>query len=73
MTMAGLAAIQFVAPPRRIDTDVVLRIATAAFALVLIPLEARPLVVLILLAGAMVAQVVYELLRHEAHAHGMPG
>jgi low temperature requirement protein LtrA len=73
MTMAGLAAIQFVTPPRRIDTDVVLRIATAAFALVLIPLEARPLVVLILLAGAMVAQVVYELLRHEAHAHGMPG
>jgi hypothetical protein len=71
MTMAGLAAIQLVTPPRRVDADVVLRLATAASALLLIPFEARPLVVLILIAGAMVAQVVYELLRHETHAHGV--
>ena len=68
MTMVGLAAIQLVTPPVLFDTDVRLRLATAAIELVLIPFGLRPLVVVLVLSGLLVAQVAYELLRHEEHA-----
>ncbi len=69
MTMVGLAAIELVAPPVLFDADFWLRLATAAFALVLIPFDLAPPAVVLLLAGALVAQVVFELARHEAHTH----
>jgi low temperature requirement protein LtrA len=70
MTMAGLAAIQLVVPPVLFDTDVRLRLFTAALALALIPLALRPLVAALVLTAALVAQVAYELLAHEEHATG---
>ena len=68
MTMFGLAAIELVAPPVLFDVDFMLRIGTSAFALVLVPFDVAPLTVLILLATVLVAQVVFELARHETHA-----
>jgi len=68
LTMVGLAAIQLVTPPVLFDTDVRLRLATAAVALVLIPFGLRPLVVVLALSGLLVLQVAYELLAHEEHA-----
>ena len=68
MTMVGLAAIQLVTPPVLFDADVRLRLATAAVALALVPFELRPLVVVLALSGLLVAQVTYELVRHEEHA-----
>lgn len=69
MTMVGFAIVELVTPPRTFDADVVLRTATAALALVLIPLGASPLTALVVLAAVLVAQVAYELARHEAHTH----
>ena len=68
MTMFGLVAIELVAPPVLFDVDFMLRIGTCAFALVLVPFDVAPLTVLILLATVLVAQVVFELARHETHA-----
>jgi low temperature requirement protein LtrA len=44
-------------------------VAVLALALALIPLDPSPLAALVVLAGLLVAQVVYELARHEAHTH----
>jgi low temperature requirement protein LtrA len=68
LTMVGLAAIQLVTPPVLFDADVRLRLATAAVALALVPFGLRPLVVVLVLSGLLVAQVAFELLRHEDHA-----
>lgn len=68
MTMVGLAVMAAVASSGRLDADVYLRITTAAFALLLVPLDLAPLTVVLLLASALVAQVVFELARHEGHA-----
>ena len=67
MTMFGLASIELVSARRLFETDFWLRVATAVFALVLVPFDLSPLTVVLLLAGALVAQVAYELARHEAH------
>ncbi len=69
LAMVGLGVIQLVAGTVVVDTDVVLRLLTAAIALVLIPLGLSPLAVLSVLAGVLVAQVVFELARHETHTH----
>jgi low temperature requirement protein LtrA len=69
MTMVGFAVVELVTPPRTFDADVVLRTVTAALALVLIPLGLSPLAALLLLVGVLVAQVAYELVRHDAHTH----
>jgi low temperature requirement protein LtrA len=69
MTMFGLGVIQLVAGTVVIDTDVVLRFVTAAIALVLVPFDLDPLVVLSIFAAVLVAQVVFELARHETHTH----
>jgi low temperature requirement protein LtrA len=68
LTMAGLAAIQLVTPPVLFDVDVALRVGTAVVALALVPFDLSPLVVVLVLAGLLAAQVVYELLEHEEHA-----
>jgi low temperature requirement protein LtrA len=67
MTMAGLAIIQLVSGTAYFDTDFFLRLGTAALALLLVPFDLAPLTVLLLLAAVLVAQVAYELVRHEAH------
>jgi low temperature requirement protein LtrA len=67
LTMVGLAAIQLVRPPVLFDTDVRLRLATAVVALGLIPFGPSPLLVTLVLAGLLAAQVVYELAEHEGH------
>jgi len=67
LTMVGLAAIQLVTGTIVFDTDVWLRLGTAAVALALVPFALSPLTVLLVLAAVLVAQVVYELARHEAH------
>jgi len=67
LTMVGLAAVQLVSGPVVLDVDVWLRLATAVLALVLVPFELSPLTVLLVLACALVVQVVFELARHEAH------
>jgi low temperature requirement protein LtrA len=69
LTMSGLAVIDAVAPPAVFDVDFWLRSGTAAFALALVPFDLAPLTVLLLLGAVLVAQVVFELARHEAHAH----
>ncbi|MBA3734106.1 MAG: low temperature requirement protein A [Actinobacteria bacterium] len=69
MTMFGFAAVELVTPPRTFDADVVLRAATAVLALALIAVGLSPLTALLVLAAALVAQVAYELVRHEAHTH----
>jgi low temperature requirement protein LtrA len=67
MTMLGLAAIELVSAARAVDADFWLRLATLVLALVLIPLNSSPLWTLVVLAAALVFQVVYELARHERH------
>jgi low temperature requirement protein LtrA len=69
LCMGGLAAIQLATPPVLVDTDVVLRLATASVAGVLVALSPvlSPALVLWLLAAALVAQVVFELAAHERH------
>jgi low temperature requirement protein LtrA len=69
LTMVGLGVIQLVAGTVVVDTDVVLRFATAAIALVLVPFGLSPLLVVWIFAVALVAQVVFELARHETHTH----
>ena len=67
LTMIGLAVMAAVASSGRLDADVLLRAATAVFALVLVPFDLAPLTASWLLASVLVAQVVYELARHEGH------
>jgi low temperature requirement protein LtrA len=67
MTMFGLAVIQLVAGEVFLDTDFWLRLGTAGFALALVPFDLSPLTVILLLAAGLVAQVAYELARHDAH------
>jgi hypothetical protein len=67
--MFGLGVIQLVAGTVVVDADVVLRLTTAAIALVLIPFGLSPLTVVSIFAGVLVAQVVFELARHETHTH----
>jgi low temperature requirement protein LtrA len=69
MAMVGLGVIQLVAGTVVVDTDVVLRLLTAAIALLLIPFDLKPLVVVEVFAAVLVAQVVFELARHETHTH----
>jgi low temperature requirement protein LtrA len=68
LTMVGLAAIQLVAGTILFDVDVALRLATAAFALVLLVLDFAPLTVVLVIAAVLALHVAYELARHEAHA-----
>jgi low temperature requirement protein LtrA len=67
--MAGLGVIQLVTPPALIDTDVLLRFATAAGAGALAGLTnvLSPIVILWLVAASLFAQVVYELASHQRH------
>jgi low temperature requirement protein LtrA len=69
LTMVGLGVIQLVAGTVVVDTDVVLRLLTAGIALLLIPFDLSPLSVVSVFAAVLVAQVVFELARHEAHTH----
>jgi hypothetical protein len=69
LTMFGLGVIQLVAGTVVVDVDVVLRLLTAAIALVLIPFGLSPLAVVSVLAAVLVGQVVFELARHETHVH----
>jgi low temperature requirement protein LtrA len=69
LAMFGLGVIQLVAGTMVIDADVVLRLSTATLALLLIPLGLGPLAVVWVLAAVLVAEVVYELARHESHTH----
>jgi low temperature requirement protein LtrA len=69
LAMVGLGVIQTVAGTMVIDSDVVLRLSTAAIALLLIPFGLSPLAVVWVLAVVLVAQVVFELARHETHTH----
>jgi low temperature requirement protein LtrA len=75
LCMSGLAAIQLATPPGLLDSDVVLRLVTAALACVLVLASSllSPVVVLWLLAAVLVAQVVFELAAHEGHASELPG
>ena len=67
LSMAGLAAVELVMPPYWLALDFWLRVATVVLALVLIPFASSlsPLLIVWVLAAALVAQVVVELLRHE--------
>jgi low temperature requirement protein LtrA len=69
LSMAGLAAVELVMPPYWLAVDFWLRVGTAVLALVLIPFASSlsPLLIVWILAAALVAQVVVELLGHEAH------
>lgn len=67
LTMVGLAAVELVSRPSLFDADFWLRVGTVVLALALIPLGQSPLITLLVLAGILVAQVVYELARHETH------
>lgn len=69
LTMVGLGVIQLVAGTVVVDADVVLRLLTAGIALLLIPFDLGPLVVVWAFAAVLAAQVVFELARHEAHTH----
>jgi low temperature requirement protein LtrA len=69
LTMVGLGVIQLVAGTVVVDADVVLRLVTAALALALVPFGLSPLTVVTVFAGVLVAQVVFELARHETHTH----
>jgi low temperature requirement protein LtrA len=69
LTMVGLGVIQLVAGTVVVDADVVLRLLTAGVALLLIPFDLSPLTVVSVFAAVLVAQVVFELARHEAHTH----
>ena len=69
LSMTGLAAVELVMPPYWLAVDFWLRVGTALLALVLIPFASSlsPLLIVWILAAALVAQVVVELLGHEAH------
>jgi low temperature requirement protein LtrA len=69
LCMVGLAAIHLATPPMLFDTDVLMRLATAALALVLLAFSFAlpPLALVWTLAGVLVAQVVAELASHESH------
>jgi len=69
LAMFGLGVIQLVAGTVVVDADVVLRLTTAAIALVLIPFGLSPLTVVSTFAAMLVAQVVFELAQHETHTH----
>jgi hypothetical protein len=69
LAMLGLGGIQLVAGTVVVDTDVVLRLVTAALALVLIPFGLSPLAVICVFAAVLASQVVFELARHETHTH----
>jgi hypothetical protein len=69
LTMLGLGVIQLVAGTVVVDADVVLRLLTAGVALLLIPFDLSPLTVVSVFAAVLVAQVLFELARHEAHTH----
>jgi low temperature requirement protein LtrA len=73
--MAGIGVIQAVTPPSAVDTDVLLRVATAAVGASLAALTnvLSPVLTLWLLAVVLVAQVVYETATHEGHAAGAAG
>jgi low temperature requirement protein LtrA len=75
LCMSGLAAIQLATPPGLLDSDVVLRLVTAALACVLVLASSllSPVVVLWLLAAVLVAQVAFELAAHEGHTSELPG
>jgi low temperature requirement protein LtrA len=75
LCMFGLAAIQFVTPPALFDTDVLLRLVTAAVAGVLVVLSSvlSPVLIIWLLAAVLVGQVIAELEGHEAHSGGAGG
>jgi hypothetical protein len=68
MTMLGLAVIELVSHPGALDADLWLRLGTLVLALAFVPVDASPQSVLVVFAAALIAQVVYELARHEAHA-----
>jgi low temperature requirement protein LtrA len=72
LSMAGLAAVELIMPPHWRAIDFWLRVASAALALVLIPFASAlsPLVIVWILAGALVFQIVVELLTHEQHLEG---
>jgi low temperature requirement protein LtrA len=69
LCMVGLAAIHLATPPTLFDGDVWVRLATGAVALILLAFSFSlpPLVLIWSLTALLVAQVVVELARHEAH------
>jgi low temperature requirement protein LtrA len=69
LAMLGLGGIQLVAGTVVVDADVVLRLVTVGLALVLIPFGLSPLAVICVFAAVLTSQVVFELARHETHAH----
>jgi low temperature requirement protein LtrA len=72
LSMAGLAAVELAMPPYWLAIDFWLRVVSAVLALTLIPFASTlsPLVIVWILAGALVLQVVVELLGHEQHLEG---
>ncbi len=74
LCMVGLAAIHLATPPALFDSDVAMRLATAAVALVLLAVSfwLPPLALVWALAGLLVAQVVAELAGHESHSGATP-
>ena len=69
LSMAGLAAVELIMPPYWRALDFWLRVGSAVLALALIPFASAlsPVVIVWILAGALVLQVVVELLGHEQH------
>jgi low temperature requirement protein LtrA len=72
LSMAGLAAVELVTPPYWLAIDFWMRVSTAVLALALIPFASSlaPLLIVWILAAALVAQVVVELIGHEMHMKG---
>jgi hypothetical protein len=73
--MASVAAMHVATTHSRRDVDLWLRLGTAALALALgaVGVEIGIVAMLLILAGALVAQVVLELATHESHRHGDGG
>jgi low temperature requirement protein LtrA len=69
LCMAGLAIVHIATPPTLFDVDVWLRLGACAVALALALLHGviSPLVTLVGIAVVLLAQVVYELAKHEQH------
>jgi hypothetical protein len=65
--MLGLAVIELVSHSGAPDADFWLRLGTLVLALAFVPLDLSPVWTLGVLAVALVAQVVFELARHEGH------
>jgi low temperature requirement protein LtrA len=67
--MAGLALVQLATPPALFDAEVRFSLSTAALAALLALAGGRlePLLVLLMLAIALLAQVTWELVAHERH------